>query len=49
MKTSVDTTTVNFGQHMIPGLGMNESVVMGKIANAQKGALVGPSSGATMQ
>lgn len=45
MKTSVDTTTVNFGQYMIPGLGMNESVVMGKIANAQKGALVGPVQG----
>ena len=45
MKTSVDTTTVNFGQYMIPGLGMNESVVMGKIANAQKGALVGPLQG----
>lgn len=45
MNTSVDTTTVNFGQYMVPGLGMNESLVMGKIANAQKGALVGPLQG----
>lgn len=42
MNVSVDTTTVNFGQYMVPGLGMNESAVQGKIANAQKGALVGP-------
>ena len=27
MKTSVDTTTVNFGQYMISGLGMNESAI----------------------
>lgn len=45
MNVSVDTTTVNFGQFMIPGLGMNESAVQGKIANAQKGALVGPVKG----
>ena len=45
MKTSVDTTTVNFGQYMISGLGMNESAIMGKVANAQKGALVGPMQG----
>lgn len=42
MSVSVDTTTVNFGQFMVPGLGMNESAVQGKVANAQKGALVGP-------
>lgn len=42
MSVSVDTTTVNFGQYMVPGLGINESAVQGKIANAQKGALVGP-------
>ncbi|MCM1076934.1 MAG: SurA N-terminal domain-containing protein [Bacteroides sp.] len=42
MNVSVDTTTVNFGQYMIPGLGMSESSVQGKVANAQKGALVGP-------
>ena len=42
MGTSVDTTTVNFGQYMIPGLGMNESAVMGAVANAQVNQLVGP-------
>lgn len=42
MNVSVDTTTVNFGQYTVPGLGMNESAVQGKIANAQKDALVGP-------
>lgn len=42
MGTSVDTTTVNFGQYMIPGLGMNESAVMGAVANAQLNQLVGP-------
>ncbi len=42
MSVSVDTTTVNFGQYMVPGLGMSESAVQGKVANAQKGALVGP-------
>lgn len=42
MSVSVDTTTVNFGQYMVPGLGINESAVQGKIANAQKGAIVGP-------
>lgn len=42
MSVSVDTTTVNFGQYMIPGLGISESAVQGKVANAAKGALVGP-------
>ena len=42
MGAQVDTTTVNFGQYMVPGLGMNESAVLGKVANASKGALVGP-------
>lgn len=42
MSVSVDTTTVNFGQYMIPGLGMTESAVQGKTANADNGALVGP-------
>ncbi len=42
MGTSVDTTTVNFGQYMIPGLGMNESAVMGAVANAAVNELVGP-------
>lgn len=42
MGAQVDTTTVNFGQYMVPGLGMNEGAVLGKVANASKGALVGP-------
>ncbi len=42
MKTSVDTTTVNFGQYYVSGLGMAESAVQGKVANAKKGALIGP-------
>lgn len=42
MGATVDTTTVNFGQYTIPGLGMNESAVMGAIANAQVNELVGP-------
>ncbi len=45
MNVSVDTTTVNFGQYMIPGLGMNESEIQGKLANAQAGSLVGPVKG----
>lgn len=42
MGTSVDTTTVNFGQYMVPGLGMNESAMMGAVANAAVNQLVGP-------
>ncbi|MDE5650401.1 MAG: peptidyl-prolyl cis-trans isomerase, partial [Duncaniella sp.] len=42
MGTSVDTTTVNFGQYMIPGLGMNESAMMGAVSNAAVNELVGP-------
>lgn len=42
MGATVDTTTVNFGQYAIPGLGINESAVMGAIANAQVNELVGP-------
>lgn len=45
LKTSVDTTTVNFGQPFIPGLGMYESAIQGKVAAAKKGAVVGPVSG----
>lgn len=42
MGESVDTTTVNFGQYVIPGIGINESAVMGAVANAQVNELVGP-------
>lgn len=42
MGTSVDTTTVNFGQYMIPGLGVNESSLMGAVSNAAVNELVGP-------
>lgn len=42
MKVSVDTTTVNFGQYFVSGLGMGESAVQGKVANAKKGDVIGP-------
>ncbi|WP_301710386.1 hypothetical protein, partial [uncultured Duncaniella sp.] len=42
MKASVDTTTVNFGQYFVPGIGANESALQGKVAAAKKGDLVGP-------
>lgn len=45
MNVSVDTTTVNFGQYMVPGLGVGESELMGKVANAQKDELIGPMQG----
>lgn len=45
MDARVDTTTVNFGQFMIPGLGMNESEIMGVVANAKENTLLGPIQG----
>ncbi len=42
MSASVDTTTVNFGQYLIPGIGANESALQGKVAAAKPGTLVGP-------
>ncbi len=42
MKASVDTTTVNFGQYFVPGIGANESALQGKVAAAKPGQLVGP-------
>ncbi len=42
MKASVDTTTVNFGQYYIPGIGANESAVQGHVAAAKPGELIGP-------
>lgn len=45
MGVDVDTTTVNFGQIFIPGLGVGESEVTAQVANAKKGQLVGPVQG----
>ena len=42
MGAQVDTTTVNLSQYMIPGLGMNEAAVQGRVAAAKAGQLVGP-------
>lgn len=42
MGAQVDTTTVNLSQYMIPGIGMNESAVQGRVAAAKAGQLVGP-------
>lgn len=42
MGVSADTTTVNFSQFLIPGIGGNESEVQGRVAAAKKGDLVGP-------
>ncbi|MCM1519207.1 MAG: SurA N-terminal domain-containing protein [Lachnoclostridium sp.] len=42
METQVDTTTVNFGQVQIPGLGVYQDEIMGAVANAKPGQLVGP-------
>ncbi|MCH5326271.1 MAG: SurA N-terminal domain-containing protein [Duncaniella sp.] len=42
MGTEADTTTVNFSQYMIPGIGMNEGAVQGKVAAANPGELIGP-------
>lgn len=42
MDAQVDTTTVNLSQYMIPGIGMNEAAVQGRVAAAKAGQLVGP-------
>lgn len=42
MGAQVDTTTVNLSQYMIPGIGMNEAAVQGRVAAAKAGQLVGP-------
>lgn len=42
MSSEIDTTNVTFGQPMIAGLGFNNSEVLGNVAVAQKGQLVGP-------
>lgn len=45
MGATVDTTTVNFGQQFIPGIGMAESQIQGRVAVAKAGELVGPVQG----
>lgn len=45
MGATVDTTTVNFGQQFIPGIGMAESQIQGRVAVAKAGELVGPVKG----
>ncbi|MDE5750645.1 MAG: hypothetical protein K2H87_07760, partial [Duncaniella sp.] len=42
MGAQADTTTVNFAQYMVPGIGMTESAVQGRVAAAKKGDLIGP-------
>ena len=42
MGTQADTTTVNLSQYMIPGIGMNETAIQGRVAAAKPGQLVGP-------
>ena len=45
MGDAVDTTTVNFGQQFIPGLGVGESEIQGRVAAAGVGQFVGPVQG----
>ncbi|MCI9285296.1 MAG: hypothetical protein HFJ91_05800 [Muribaculaceae bacterium] len=45
MGVEVDTTTVNFGQYLIPGIGANEADIQGRVASAKAGQLVGPLKG----
>lgn len=45
MDAQVDTTTVNFGQPFVPGIGMSESAVQGRVAAAKAGDLIGPVQG----
>lgn len=45
MGAQVDTTTVNFGQQFVPGIGMGESELQGRVAVAKAGEIVGPVKG----
>ncbi len=45
MGAQVDTTTVNFGQPFVPGIGMSESALQGRVAAAKAGDLIGPMQG----
>ncbi|MDE5785306.1 MAG: SurA N-terminal domain-containing protein [Duncaniella sp.] len=40
-----DTTQVNFGQVQIPGIGIYEAEILGKVANAKAGQFLGPVKG----
>ncbi len=42
MGATADTTTVNFGQQFIPGLGMGQAALTASVAAGNKGDLVGP-------
>ncbi|MDE6306203.1 MAG: SurA N-terminal domain-containing protein [Muribaculaceae bacterium] len=42
MGATADTTTVNFGQQFIPGLGMGQAALTASVAAGKKGDLVGP-------
>ena len=42
MGTQADTTSVSFGQFMIPKIGMGESALTAKASVAKAGQLVGP-------
>lgn len=45
MGTTPDTTSVAFGQYMIPKIGMGESAIAARAAVAKPGELVGPMQG----
>ena len=45
MGDQVDTTTVNFSQSFIPGIGFGESEIIGRVAAAKAGDIVGPVQG----
>ena len=45
MGDQVDTTTVNFSQSFIPGIGVSESEILGRVAAAKTGDIVGPVQG----
>ncbi|MDE6067266.1 MAG: hypothetical protein K2G27_10645, partial [Duncaniella sp.] len=45
MGDQVDTTTVNFSQPFIPGIGMGESELQGRVAIAKAGDIIGPIKG----
>ncbi|MDE6416003.1 MAG: SurA N-terminal domain-containing protein [Duncaniella sp.] len=40
-----DTTDVNFGQVQVPGIGIYEAEILGKVANAKAGQFLGPVKG----
>ncbi|MCM1162818.1 MAG: SurA N-terminal domain-containing protein [Muribaculaceae bacterium] len=42
MGAQADTTMVNFSQYMVPGVGVNENAILGRVAAAKPGQLIGP-------